>query len=440
MIYKRFYVSLYIIKLITFKEFMCNRIYGFLISILIFSDFIKYLYIITGGFLNLIIYVYIIMYSANLMYIIYNVNKKKKRNNFMIRLKIKEFLIKNIIYKKGLEYLAILNDIEISQVYESRIKVSLVGIYIKKCLFTMVTINLASIINIIPEQWRYWIYSNKILLNNNKSLCDKIMFISYIDGKIMSKIATLKLCHYLTNLEEYDINYIKYKYLVNYHDTYVQLIYSLTDLLGLFESVLYYKYYKLKKGIKDKYSDNIVKSISINKYEYIYTMYLLILKNILFYIWSFEYYILKDKNKITKLYVIKNVDLEYGYHIYPKDIDNYNTQDVFKVLFSEKELKDFLKKNSINNNTFNFEKGKNINENVYILSHLIELSMDSSLIYINNTNNKKILKDLILFNKNFFKLVQENVLNNNDLSLLKTDMTDAYFVELQNIINELYEE
>jgi hypothetical protein len=67
-IYMRLYKTLNVIKILTFKEFIFNRIYGLIISVLIFSDIIKYVLNKTEGLLNLIIYIYIIMYSINVMY------------------------------------------------------------------------------------------------------------------------------------------------------------------------------------------------------------------------------------------------------------------------------------------------------------------------------------------------------------------------------------
>jgi len=78
--------------------------------------------------------------------------------------------------------------------------------------------------------------------------------------------------------------------------------------------------------------------INIKEYEYIYKMYLLIVKNILYYIWSFEYYIYKDKNKLTKLYVIDDVYVDFGYHIYPKDKENFTQYENFDLLVSEEDF------------------------------------------------------------------------------------------------------
>lgn len=68
LIYLRFYTTLNMIKKINFYEFMFNRIYGFIISVLIFSDIIKYLLWVTGGYLNLIICIYIINVTYTLYY------------------------------------------------------------------------------------------------------------------------------------------------------------------------------------------------------------------------------------------------------------------------------------------------------------------------------------------------------------------------------------
>lgn len=143
--------------------------------------------------------------------------------------------------------------------------------------------------------------------------------------------------------EEYLNN--NYKKFEKYIDIYREAIDCLSELFELTESVLIYKYieykkggkeyvYKNKKGMNNKY---INYNIEIEEYEYIYKMYLLIIKNIIYYIWSLEYYVFQNKNKLTKFYVIDDVYVDFGYHIYPKDKDNFDQYDEFPVLIKEKD-------------------------------------------------------------------------------------------------------
>lgn len=134
-----------------------------------------------------------------------------------------------------------------------------------------------------------------------------------------------------------------YKNFEKYNDTYFNAIYCLSELFELYESVLVYKYYVYKKGAKKVHKTGVLNLdvkyiINIEEYEYICKMYLLIVKNILYYIWSFEYYIYKNKNKLTKLHVIDEVYLDFGYHIYPKDKQNFTQYDDFERLVSEKDF------------------------------------------------------------------------------------------------------
>jgi hypothetical protein len=165
-------------------------------------------------------------------------------------------------------------------------------------------------------------------------------------------------------------------------------------------------------------------------------MYLLIVKNILFFIWSFEYYILKDKTKITKLYVIEDVNLEFGYHIYDKNINEYDAYDTFEWLVSEKDLKDYQ-------NNFNFlndwnENAYIVNESIYILS-CVDVSESNLLVYIDNKNNKN-LKDIIQYHKKYFSKFRINQYPNNNVDAFKTEIAQKYFTELKNIIAEFQKE
>jgi hypothetical protein len=184
-------------------------------------------------------------------------------------------------------------------------------------------------------------------------------------------------------------------------------------------------------------SDSIKNVISIQKYEYIYNLILLILKNILFFIWSFEYYILKDKNKLTKLYVIKDINIECGYHIYSRDTNFYNDCNIFPPLFCEEDLKQFVNNNNINN--FNFNNVKEINEKIFILVNIIKFLDVGNCIYVELKNNVK-LKDLNIILNEYLELVELNTDYENNLYLLKPEMASAYFVELNNVINCLTEE
>ena len=64
--------------------------------------------------------------------------------------------------------------------------------------------------------------------------------------------------------------------------------------------------------------------------------------------------------------------------------------------------------------------------------------MDSSFMYIHYKRNVK-LKNLKIILNNFFKLVKVNTAYDNDVSLLNKAIADAYFVELKNTIDALYQ-
>jgi hypothetical protein len=69
-------------------------------------------------------------------------------------LKIIKLFKKSIIYKIFELYFELLNNIEIFNIYQSRFNISLIGFYIKKCLFKDINI-IVKILNEIPEQLRY---------------------------------------------------------------------------------------------------------------------------------------------------------------------------------------------------------------------------------------------------------------------------------------------
>lgn len=423
-LYAKFYMSLNMINKLTLKEFMFNRIYGLIISVLIFSDIIKYLLNITGGILYLIIYIYVTMYILHIIYIYYSLNKNIK-NNYKT-LNIKNYIGQTVIYKIYKSYIELLNIVEINNIYQNRVQASIISIFIKNFLININNINtiyLNNIIDKIPEQWRFWIYWN---VND----LDKILYISYKDRLILAEIINSKVCSILNKESKLLNNNHTY-----YYETYIYAIYSLPQLFKIFENVLYYKYYVLKKGAKNEYKYNVLQNIiDINEYEYIYKMYLLILQNILFYIWSFEYFILKDKNNLTKLYIIEDVNLEYGYHIYPKPKANYNSYDIFKPIVTEKI---FIKK-YINEFEFSILKNYEVNEFIYILSKLIKFSDSNILIHIAFEQNK-ILKDINIKNKKNIDLININTADENDLYLLKDEIALDYFIELKNVMNTLYQ-
>lgn len=437
LIYLRFYTTLNMIKKINFYEFMFNRIYGFIISVLIFSDIIKYLLWVTGGYLNLIICIYIILYIINVTYTLYYHFFKKLKNILWLKNLKKTVIYKNLkrsinfginiqifknltIYKIIFDYSNILKNIEINEVYGCRVVVTIIGNYIKKHINDKSIINLN--IDKMPEIWRNWI-------NNNRIHYDKFLYISYLDDGIMSKIAGLKMEHILKNFF-LNNNYKKFE---RYYDTYSEAIYSLSELFELYESVLVYKYYAYKKGSKHLNGKEYTKhDISIEEYEYIYKIYLLIVKNTLYYIWSFEFFIFQNKNKLTKLNVIDEVYVDFGYHIYPKNKENFNQYDNFKTLISENDF-------SINMVIPWNEKIGIINEGQYILSRFIDINGFNTLVYVNALKNKE-LKEIILLLNEYIKKDKFATFWNNSFSNLKEEMVKEYFQELKSVMDALYQE
>lgn len=422
-IYLRFYTVLNMIKNLNFYEFMFNRIHGFIISVLIFSDIIQYLLCLTGGYLYLILNVYIILYMINVIYTVhYHFFKKfKKTINFNINIQLFKDLT---IYKIGLNYINILEDIEIIEVYGFRVVTTIIGNYIKRHINEKTIIEIE--IEKIPELWRSWINYNKIHYKN-------FLYISYLDDENMSKITRLKMEHIFKK----NILNNNYKNFEKYNDTYFNAIYCLSELFELYESVLVYKYYVYKKGAKKVHKTGVLNLdvkyiINIEEYEYICKMYLLIVKNILYYIWSFEYYIYKNKNKLTKLHVIDEVYLDFGYHIYPKDKQNFTQYDDFERLVSEK---DFSNGKVIPWN----EKIDSLNEVQQCFSSFIELHNFNILIYINSLKNKELKEIVPLLNK-YIKADKFCIFWNNPFANLKEEMAKEYFEELKSVMDDLYKE
>lgn len=435
-IYLRFYMTLNIIKNINFYEFMFKRIYGFIISVLIFSDIIQYVLWLTGGYLYLMVKIYIILYIINVTYTIYyhflnffeneeniNIQWLKKSKNLKKNINFSIKIVQNLtIYKIGLNYIKILKEIEINEVYRYRILTTIVGNYIKKHLNDKTIMGIE--INKIPEIWRD-------VINNNRIHYKNFLYISYLDDENMSKIASLKIEHILK--KKFLNN--NYKNFAKYNETYSYAIYCLSELFELYESVLVYKYYVYKKGAKKVYKreDLDVKYIiNIKEYEYIYKMYLLIVKNILYYIWSFEYYIYKDKNKLTKLYVIDDVYVDFGYHIYPKDKANFTQYENFDLLVSEE---DFPNDKIILWN----EKVDSVSEGQWVLSRFLPITNFNTLIYINSLKNKE-LKNIVLLLNKYIETGKFLIFWHNPFLNLKEDAVKEYFQELKSEMDDLYKE
>jgi len=195
-------MTLNIIKNINFYEFMFKRIYGFIISVLIFSDIIQYVLWLTGGYLYLMVKIYIILYIINVTYTIYyhflnffeneeniNIQWLKKSKNLKKNINFSIKIVQNLtIYKIGLNYIKILKEIEINEVYRYRILTTIVGNYIKRHLNDKTIMGIE--INKIPEIWRD-------VINNNRIHYKNFLYISYLDDENMSKIASLKIEHIL---------------------------------------------------------------------------------------------------------------------------------------------------------------------------------------------------------------------------------------------------
>lgn len=211
-IYYRFYETLNYLKKLTLKTFFFDRIYGFLLSILVFSDIIKYIYNVTGGILNLMIYICVLLYSLNLLYVYYYYVENQFQQKNIIK-KIMELLKKTIIYKIFVNYIFVK---DVVFLYETRIEVSILGTVIKKVLIksfikrTDENVNqfqenerlkdniliLRKYLYEIPDNWRYWLYKARL------SLKTPIFFFSYFDSNIQLK-SILELNHELDWKKKY---------------------------------------------------------------------------------------------------------------------------------------------------------------------------------------------------------------------------------------------
>ena len=265
----------------------------------------------------------------------------------------------------------------------------------------------------MPEVWRYWIYNNRLTFETF------IFFESYWDYLITSKINLTKL-QTLTLINNYN----------DYYNVYIHVFNNLHKIFSMFESILFYKYFILKKVGKEK----SINKISSEEYKNIYKICLNILKNILFFLWWFEYNILKNKNKLTKLYIIEDINLEFGYHIYLKDKNNYNPYDSFEPnnLITRENYFKIVDKN---HDRYYYA----IYERVYVLSSLVGLNENCYWLYYKSKDNK-IIKNLDVLYRSIIKKVELNYVCENDLSLLDKEISKEYFVELNLIMKDLYKE
>lgn len=137
----------------------------------------------------------------------------------------------------------------------------------------------------------------------------------------------------------------------------------------------------------------------------------------------------QDKNNLTKIYIIDDKNLEYGYHVYPYDKNHFNTQDLFPFLVSEKDY--ILLKSQLH---FNYK----MQECLYILCSLISLTSSKSVnvTHVKNTD----LKNVISFYFKYFEKFSIHTIHDNDVSRLKNEKAIQYFNELQGIINSIYGE
>lgn len=425
-IYIRFYITLNLIKQSTFYEFMFNRIYGFIISILIFSNIWKYLLWLTGGYLNLLLNIYIILYIINVIYTVYyHYHKNFKYLKKSISVNTPQWVKNMLIYKIIVDYIRILKDIEINEVIKYRGDVTILGVYIIKHInhTNIYKIN----INEIPEIWCGWISNNRFRYVDFEEYKYGFIFLSYEAYEFISKISGLKIKQMLKPIFLNN----NYKYFDIYEDIYTNAIDCLSELFEAFESVLVYKYYVYKKGALDlNFNRYITSYIELEEWEYIYKMYLLVIKNVIYYIWSFEYYILQDKSKLTKLHVIDTAEVDFGYHIYSKDKENFNQYDNFPWLISGK---DFTNDKVIPWNSNSYV----INEGVHLLSSFQTTIIP--LVYIKAKNNQELKEVILLLNK-YENTRKIHVTWNNPWMHVKKEILKEYFQDLDNIIQVLYKE
>ena len=315
-------------------------------------------------------------------------------------------------------------------------EVSIMGNYIQNYIIYNIKF-LESYLNLIPEQWRFWIYN--IVVDKGHLFNNSVLYTSYIDGLLLSKITNLKMCYLL----KYILNKIETRNKYDGSLIYSDAMFSVNELFIEFESVLYYKYCVLKKGLKKNYCNNFTSETlySVNTYQEIYQINFLILKIMIFYIWDFEYSIFKDLNKITKWYIIENINLEYGYHIYSKDKNNYNPYEPAILKVNIKDYESYVTFNYNNKHFYNLNND-NVYELIYILSCLSGLKLFSTtkectnLLYIHYKNNKDLINILKIQNK-YSAIISRN---DNDLSLLEKDKVHDYFNELKNIMDDFYME
>lgn len=124
--------------------------------------------------------------------------------------------------------------------------------------------------------------------------------------------------------------------------------------------------------------------------------------------------------------------VDFGYHIYPKDKQNFNQYDDFDWLVSENNF-------SINKVIPWNEKIGIINEGQYILSRFISINRFNTLVYINSLKNKE-LKNIILLLNEYIKKDKFATFWNNPFSNLKEEIAKEYFQELKSVMDNLYNE
>lgn len=180
-----------------------------------------------------------------------------------------------------------------------------------------------------------------------------------------------------------------------------------------------------KKGALDlNFNRYITSYIELEEWEYIYKMYLLVIKNVI-------YYILQDKSKLTKLHVIDTAEVDFGYYIYSKDKENFNQYDNFPILVSGKCWNNKVKVIPWNSNSYI------INEGVHLLSSFQTTTIP--LVYIKAKNNQELKEVILLLNK-YENTRKIHVTWNNPWMHVKKEILKEYFQDLDNIIQVLYKE
>lgn len=385
-LHMRYYKMLHNFQVYTIYEILFIRAYGLVISVLILSDIINYLLNKTGGIIYLIIYTLNVMYTCYIWLIQY-IGIKFKHSEKLLNIKIIEYMKKLYIYKILLNYIKVVIDqnMTVQKVYYNRINNTITGSIIIKILnLNLEDLKKQSFFDVyiykIPSIWRYYIYYvpiNKLKSGNN-----------YIDRKIY------RIIHFNVN----DICY----------ELYNEIFLNISNIFVLIESVLYFKYF------------NSHKITDIKNYEYAYRLYILILKNILHFMWSVEYNI--DKNKITRLYVDKEIG-EYGYSIYFNESCNEYT-----------ELPLFTQKDFINNNFLNNVQNDFIYESIDLLINL----NGKDWMYINYKENYG-LKNLNNLHIKYSKLFDTSDYVNffNVFTECEKEKEKNYILELNKIMQEI---